>query len=177
MKNIDIPAHEQGTTRLFSMSMEASDARQVKADVTRQAVLLGIDSVDAAGVEVFQIVDLGDLGLAGYLRDGIDAQEADLARDRVKLAALDGWFMLVHSRAFEGKAMTLQPDPKLTLIGTYRQQGADTAAIEIVSEAAQPYSGTPRNPPVSAPDTRRAGSLVVAALIGVATLLLWWVLA
>jgi hypothetical protein len=30
---------------------------------------------------------------------------------------------------------------------------------------------------VPAPDTRRAGSLVVAALIGVATLLLWWVLA
>lgn len=177
MKPLDIPAHEQGTTRLFSLSMDVADARRIKADVHQQAALLGIDRVDAAGVEVFQIVDLGDLGLAGYLREGIDAQEADLARDRVKLGALDGWVMLVHSRAFAGKAVMLQPDPALTLIGTYRQQSSDMMPIEIVSEAAQPYSGTPQSAPVPAPDTRRAGSLVVLALIGVATLLLWWVLA
>jgi hypothetical protein len=177
MRPIEISAHEQGTTRLFSLSMDAPSARRVRDDVKLQAALLGVTQVRASGVEVFRVVDLDELGLAGYLRDGIDAQEADLTRDGAKLAALDGWVMLVHSSAFSGERVAIVPAPELTLIGTYSQQTTAAAPVEIVSEAAQPYTGVAKDNPIAAPKTRRAGSLVVAVLIVVATLLLWWALA
>ncbi len=138
---------------------------------------MGVEHVNAAGVEVFGVADLGDLGLAGYLRDGIDAQEVDLTRDRAKLAALDGWVMLLHSSALEGESTVLRLQPELTLIGTYSPHMMDKMPVEITSEAAQPYTGAPNITPPKAPNASKGGSLVVLGLAVMAALLLWWALA
>jgi hypothetical protein len=177
MKDLQIPAHEQGTTRLFTLSIGLDAARAVKTDTAKQAALLGVEHVNAAGVEVFGVADLGDLGLAGYLRDGIDAQENDLARDRAKLAALDGWVMLLHSSALNGESTLLRLKPELTLVGTYARHSEDKTPVKIVSEAAQPYTGTPDITPAKAPNTNKAGSLAVLGLVLMAVILLWWALA
>ena len=76
-------------------------------------------------MEVFALADLGELGLVGYLREGVDVPEADLQADRQKLSGLDGWVMLVHSSAFGGQGVVLTPWSEITLIGTYAQQQAD----------------------------------------------------
>jgi hypothetical protein len=177
MKTIPIPAHEQGTSRLFSMSMDAPTARRIRDDPAKLAAILGLGKVRPTGIEVFRVADLGEFGLVGYLRDGIDAQETDLARDRAKLAGLDGWVMLVHSSAFEGQSVAVKPASELTLIGTYSQNPADTAPIDIESEAAQPYTGTPDVAPAPPPPASKAGSIVVIGLLALAVLLLWWALA
>ena len=116
------------------------------------------------------------MGLAGYLRDGLDAEETGLVRDGAKLSALDGWVMLLYSSAFGGATATLTPAPELTLIGTYGRTKADQTRIDIASDAAQPYTGHPTIPPTPPARYSAGGSMVVVALIVLAGLVAWWVL-
>lgn len=173
---IDVPRNELGMTRIFALSMSAEDAKALKEDPDRQKALLGLDRLNPAGTEVFAVSDLGELGLAGYLREGIDADEAAVRRDSARLAALDGWVMLVHSSAFGGQAATLKPGAELTLIGTYAQARDDKPAIDLQSEAAQPYTGTGAGPIEQTPAQRRSGSLVVGVLALLGLAILWFLL-
>ena len=141
MSRIDVKDGELGTTRVFSISLPAGAARSLARDPEAQKALLGNPALNADGIEVFALSDLGDIGLAGYLREGSDARDADLRRDAAKLAALDGWVMLVHSLAFGGQATPLLPDSALTLIGTYAQTAPDKRQVDLTSEAAKPYTG------------------------------------
>ena len=175
MTQITIPTGEHGTTRVFSLSMPAAEARALKDDPERQKTLLGAQDIDPQGIEVFAVEDLGGIGLAGYLREGADVPEADLARDRARLAALDGWVMLVHSLALPDTGTTLDPDPSLTLIGTYRQADAETSRVDLEAAAAQPYTGT-ANPASPAVVRSSSGSAVIAVVAVLALLVLWWIL-
>lgn len=175
MKEIQIPAHEHGVSRLFALSMTGQEAQTVRAQEDQQAALLGVDTLRTAGVEVFRVSDLGDMGLLGYLREGVDAQEADLKRDAQKLMGLDGWVMLVHSSAFDGRAVHLRPDPALTLIGTYGQVAQDKTPAPLEAETAQPYTGVPlASTPASTSDKRsRTPMAVIAAIVLLVLLLVW----
>ncbi|KIN70712.1 hypothetical protein Z945_3176 [Sulfitobacter noctilucae] len=177
MAAIPVKSGELGTTRVFSLSMPASEARKLSKDPDAQMALLGAKGLNPAGIEVFAVSDLGDLGLAGYLREGTDAPDADLQRDSSRLAALDGWVMLVHSLSFGGNATTLTPAAPLTLIGTYAQEADDTPPIALEADAAQPYTGKARVMPAKTSDRSRGGSLIVGALILLVLLVLWWALA
>lgn len=173
---VDIQTGEIGTTRVFSLSMPTADAQTLQGDTEAQLTLLGASGLNPDGVEVFPLSDLGEIGLAGYLRDGTDVPETDLKRDAAKLAALDGWVMLVHSLAFAGKAMTLTPHPALTLIGTYRQTPSQNPQSDMAAQSARPYTGA-SGPAAQAPDIRRSKSLAVGALILLAAVILWWAFA
>lgn len=142
-----IPASEHGIIRVFSLSLTKSELEQyLGADgrLTESGAqqLLGADAIDTRYVEAFPVADLGELGLAGYLLEGNDAQQSDVANDMVKLAALDGWVLLAYSAAFKGASQSLTPLPELTLIGTYHQTTTDqTFGTKIPSNAAKPYTG------------------------------------
>lgn len=177
MSRIEIPGIEQGTTRVFALSMTGDTARRLSGDVPAQAAALGLEAVNEAGVEVFALSDLGEIGLMGYLRQGVDVPENVLQKDRQKLTALDGWVMLVHSSAFGGQDVVLTPGPEMTLIGTYTQQQAEPGDVHLHSEAAQPYTGSPVPHAEAASRSKARGSLVVACLLLLAALILWWALA
>ncbi|MFT6675479.1 MAG: hypothetical protein ACJAVM_001671 [Sulfitobacter sp.] len=172
MPAIHIPNSEYGVVRIFALSLSDEGAAAL-SDAKALEAALGAD-VDQKGVEIIRVADLGDLGLIGYLRDGVDLKDQALHRDGVKLAALQGWVMVLYSTAFEGAETTLTPAPELTLIGTYsREKPAPTDDI-LISDAAVPYSGHARiNPPV-APRGAAGGSLVVVGLAVLALLILWW---
>ncbi|MGC1494790.1 MAG: hypothetical protein WA790_03205 [Sulfitobacter sp.] len=184
MPNINIPKNDHGKVYVFALSMSDHAAQalhdndSLDADNERdpQAIALGVGVVDANHTEVFRVADLDTLGLAGYLRDGIDVNESEIAKDATKLAAVDGWVMLVHSMAFGGAEVTLDPIPELTLIGTYTQEQGDNTAISLESEAAAPYTGSPAASPPIPPSGRAGGSLVVVGLAVLAALILWWAL-
>ncbi|NNE52211.1 MAG: hypothetical protein HKN30_07400 [Sulfitobacter sp.] len=176
MTEISVPAFEQGTTRVFALSLSDGAAQELREDPAAQAQIIGLDEVNSTGVEVFRLKDLSDLGLVGYLREGVDANEEDLQRDRRKLMALEGWVMLVHSSAFNDKSATLRPLPEATLIGTYAQEKPEAREILLESEAAQPYTGAPTDRPPQAPRGRASGSLVIVGLVMLVALVLWWVL-
>jgi hypothetical protein len=176
MTPVNVPANEHGLVRVFSLSMRPTEARALRDNETAQQAALGTDALDPRGIEVFQISDLADMGLAGYLRDGLDAEETGLVRDGAKLGALDGWVMLLYSSAFGGATATLTPAPELTLIGTYGRTKADQTRIDIASDAAQPYTGHPTIPPTPPARYSAGGSMVVVALIVLAGLVAWWAL-
>jgi hypothetical protein len=177
MATINIKTGENGTTRVFSLSMPAAQARTLSKTAEAQQAILGARDLNVEGIEVFPLTDIEDLGLVGFLREGTDARKDDLKRDAAKLAALDGWVMLVHSLAFGGKAATLKLDPAVTLIGTYAQTAPEKKHIELDPEAADLYTGAPEITPAIAPDRKGRGSLVVAVLVVIAALILWWALA
>lgn len=184
MPKITIPKNEHGKLHVFALSMsdDAAQALHDNDDITSaedlrpQERALGTTFVDAIKVEVFRVADLGEFGLAGYLRDGVDVNEAEISRDAAKLAKVDGWVMLVYSPAFGGVEATLDPIPELTLIGTYSQEQADRTPIPLESEAAAPYTGIPGAVPPIPPKGRAGGSLVVVGLAVLAALILWWAL-
>ena len=173
---ITIPRDEIGVTRLFSLSLENSEAAALRDDPDRQAQLLGVQRVNPDKTEVFPLSDLSDLGLVGFLREGLDIEEEALRRDAVKLGALDGWVLMVHSGAVLGSDTALRPAKELTLIGTYGETKDDRPAIDLQAETAQPYTGHPQSTPLSSAAYQRGSAAIVAALAIVLGLALWWVL-
>lgn len=176
MAQIEIPKFETGTTRVFSLSMDATTARKLRDDTSYQAILLGAAPPHPEAVEVFALSDLGDMGLTGFLLDGVDADPGDINRDKAKLGALEGWVMLIHSSAFAPEGATLTPDPALTLIGTYSQTPADKPTETLEAEAAKPYTGTPPEAPPEVTQTRSFATWVVIALGFVVLAIALWAL-
>ena len=176
MATIDIPANERGKVRVFSISLPDAEGEALSNGTSRVAETLGTDTVDAKAVEVFRTSDLEGVGLPAYLVDGNGAVASQVEKDRARLAALEGWVMVVASSAFHGVARTLSPVPALTLIGTYDEERPDMSVTPMESESAQPYTGTPQTTPATPPRGRAGGALVVAALAVLVILLLWWAL-
>ncbi len=86
------------------------------------AALLGVDAVDRDFVEIFDLADLKGLGLVGYLTTGNAIPEAQLAPDRACLDALQGPVLILFAAAFANRPVTLHPDPRLTLMGSYAEE-------------------------------------------------------
>lgn len=85
------------------------------------AALLGVDLVDRDFVEIFDLADLRGLGLTGYLATGNAIPLDQLAPDRARLDALQGHVLILFAQAFAQRPVTLHPDPRLTLIGSYAE--------------------------------------------------------
>ena len=174
---IDIPANEGGVIRGFALSMTDSEAQALKDDAAALNIALGAD-VDAEQVEIFPVTDLEGVGLVGYLAEGNAVPMDQLTPDRAKLDRVGGWVMIVFSRAFAGRAVTLLPSPALTLIGTYGETRTDWSATEtITSEAAKPYSA-PAEPGKKKPsDAAMSGRIATLVLIvlGLFTWAIIWI--
>ena len=172
MSKITIPRDEHGKVRVFTLSLSDPDIEELQDGGLEQA--LGTDILDPNQVEIFRVDDLGAMGLTGYLRAGIDADEAEITEDATGLEAVDGWVMLVHSAAFGGAEAKLEPKAGLTLVGTYALAQADHTNIPLESDAAAPYTGVPNLSPPIPPKGRAGGSLVVVGLVVLAAIILWW---
>ncbi|QFT57574.1 hypothetical protein FIU94_01950 [Sulfitobacter sp. THAF37] len=176
MTTITVPAHENGVVRVFSLSMSSDQAQSLRNSRKGQRDALGLEKLDPRGIEVLRIDDLADIGLYGYLRDGVDVEEAELSRDRARLKALDGWVLLIYSSGFEGQKVEFMPTPELTLIGTYHQTRPEAARADLDAASAQPYSGTPTIEPPQPVRGRPGGAMVVLGLVVLVALTAWWVL-
>ncbi|UOA30931.1 hypothetical protein DSM110093_00691 [Sulfitobacter sp. DSM 110093] len=177
MPHTEVAPQEAGKVRVFALSLSDAEARAMRDDETAQAAALGIERIDGAYTEVFRVADLDQLGLPGYLRDGNGVNPNQIEKDRSRLGALDGWVLIVYSRAFAGQSLQLSPIPALTHIGTYTEGGPDTPVQAMEAEAAQPYTGIPR---VSPPKPAKGSGGKTMVIVGVAVLVLiviWWLLA
>ena len=177
MPHTEVAPQEAGKVRVYALSLSDAEARAMRDDETAQAAALGVDRIDAAYTEVFRVADLDQLGLAGYLRDGNGVNPDQIETDRSKLAALDGWVMIVYSRAFAGQSLQLAPIPALTQIGTYTEGGPDTPVQAMEAEAAQPYTGIPRVAPSEPAKGGGGKTMVIVAVAVLILLIIWWLLA
>ncbi|WP_223423230.1 hypothetical protein [Tateyamaria pelophila] len=176
---IDIPAHEVGRIRLFSLSLTDSEAKNLQGDAAALQKMLGAD-VDTEYVDVFPLSNLEGVGLAGFLRDGNAVSTDQLAPDRGKLDKLDalgGWVLIVYSSAFRNTATTLTPAPALTLIGTYGEAMTDWTATETVrADAAKPFTAPPETVKKRPSDAAMSGRIATIALIvmfALTALIIW----
>ncbi|QUJ75596.1 hypothetical protein KDD17_11580 [Sulfitobacter albidus] len=174
MTQIEMKRGEHGVIRVFAISRPIAEVAKAlrEGDRAELGTALLNHPVTDRDIEIFPLSDLGTLGLANYLSEGYDISREDLRRDRARLEALDGYVLLLHARVAAQEAVTLRPDPDLTLIATYGEPRADMTAAPFPSEAAAPYSGAtaPSEPARRAPLVRAGVVLIVALCL----LLLWW---
>jgi hypothetical protein len=169
---IHIPAGEYGAIRLFRLDMRPEQAAFLK-EPEALAQVLGIDAIDMEQVDIFPIRDLEEIGLAGYLTEGMGVPEDQIGQDRERLAALEGHVMVIRSRAFGGREMRLTPADQIQLIATYGTPSATWTAPPIETESAKPYSA-PKLPPRKArAEARRIGATLFALVMGLIFLVLY----
>ena len=166
MTTIRIQNSETGKVRLFAVNRSID------------AVALAVRDADKGTVitELFPVTDLAGVGLTAYLTEGYAVSDDQLAQDRSRLGALDGYVLLLFSSAFEGRDTTLEIGPDLTLIGTYDEEQPAISAIPLTADAAQPYTGIPNVNPRTPPRDRAGGAMVVLAVLVVLGLILWWLM-
>ncbi len=168
-----IPAQETGVLRLFSLDMPREQIRFLNEAGALDDVL-GVSGLDTDHVEIFPVSDLEDLGLRGYLTEGHAVPEDQLGAG---LADVTGHVLLLHSRAFAGRAMTLKPGAALVPIGVYSVTPTDwTARPAPVPASARPNTGVPRSPREARARARRIGGGIFAAVMILVALLLYMVI-
>ncbi|ATG38354.1 hypothetical protein [Phaeobacter piscinae] len=173
-----IAAGEQRMIHVFDLDMRPEQARFLR-EPGALAQVLGIDEIDLDHVEIFPVSDLEDLGLVGYLRDGCGIPKEQLASDAQKLAAIEGYVLLLRSRALRGEATRLTPASQIRHIGDYSEVGADWASVpsnpDDAPESAKPYSASRPSPREARSRARRIGAtifVIVMALILLVVLML-----
>jgi hypothetical protein len=173
---LTIAADEHRTARLFAVNLpEAQVAAMLRdtpqpatltgelPEIPAAATLLGWPDLDTRHAELFAIRDLTGFGLMGYLTEGLGLDEAQIAPDRARLAALEGYVLILMSRAFSGQTVTLDVPPTLTLIGTYRETSAPVVFEPLPTGGAQEAPSGKTRKPVS--DAAMSGRVATAALV------------
>ena len=168
---LNIPAKERGQLRLFAVNLGDGEEFSIPK---RLGQLLGGEGLDENYVELVRISDLGDLSLPDYLTQGYDIDADTLRADRARLAALDGFVLIILSLAFRDRAMTLPQMPELTLIATYGNTGPDWHSRETIeTTSAEPASGTTRKTPSDAAMSGRIATYVLLFLFIFTGLFVW----
>jgi hypothetical protein len=174
--SLQIPAGEDRTVRVFLLPPDVPAAPDTPpVPPATLAMLLGAELAQPAHAQRIRLSDLGDLGLAGFLTEGLEVPDAALAGDLEQLQALRGEVLVIASQAFGGQACTLTPAPGVRLVGAWQQ------AMAAPPDLWQPPIEEPAILVPPAPPARTArgtGGLPVALLVlaGLAGLglFLWW---
>lgn len=175
---LSIAAGEQRMIHVFDLGMRPEQARFLR-EPGALAQVLGIEDIDLDHVEIFPVSDLEDLGLVGYLRDGCGIPNEQLASDTQKLTAIEGYVLLLRSRALRGEETRLTPARQIRHIGGYSEVGADWASLpshpDDTPDSAKLYSAPRPSPREARSRARRIGATIFAivmALILFAVLML-----
>jgi hypothetical protein len=177
---IAVPKGEQGMIRVFAINRATADmrvavSRTPKPDLARD--LLDAPHLDTASAEIFPVSDLEGVGLTAYLTEGYAVPDAQLAPDKAKLDALDGYVLLLFSESFALRGATLETGPDVTLIGTYGEAAPDRRPRALKSKSAELYTGA-KSASAQTPAARGYGSsLVVLAIVVLVLAVGWWALA
>ncbi|WP_050929273.1 hypothetical protein [Aestuariivita boseongensis] len=180
-----VEPHERGRLHVFAVNLSASDlsARfsppetgadrlQPPADLLED--LTGATGLDPKGAELVPLSDLVGLGLSGYLTEGLDIPADAVAPAKRRLDALEGYALLLGSRAFQGKAFALGETASLTHIASFDQPGTDwSGAGPIPSQAAKLHS---RPLPTSRAEryrSQRVGAAIFAVVMLALVALVW----
>lgn len=121
---------------------------------------LGAHSLDHDGIEVFDVKDLAEIGLAEYLWDANGMNEADVKPMTPQLDTLKGHVLLVHSMAFNGREANMAPQSPLRHIATFSEPQPRTTLARLEAESAK---GNVASAPAqtATATSARSGSLVL----------------
>ncbi|MBO9474265.1 hypothetical protein J7413_12005 [Shimia sp. R10_1] len=168
-----VSATEHGLVRLFAVDLPPEQIAQFRdmPDDSEDsadwpvAKALGATTLDAEFVELFDLRDLEDLGLTGYMVEGLGIAAADVKEDAARLASQKGWMLVVLSSAFEGVAQTLTPKSPLRWIGTYKEETAPVQFSLLPDASAKGAPLPPEDDPTPAPAPRSPYLTLLVALV------------
>ncbi|MEX0366636.1 MAG: hypothetical protein AB3N22_11235 [Ruegeria sp.] len=167
MSKLTVARNERGVLRLFTLDMRPEEAKFLR-EPGAAAQILGVDALDEDQIEVFPVSDLEELGLYGYLTEGCGISEDQL--DRAAQDAIEGWVMVLRSKAFADRALELTPDPRVTLAGFFTEEGTNWTARPMTAESAKPFSAPRASPRQARAEARRIGftlfAVVMALIVG-----------
>ncbi|OED46246.1 hypothetical protein AB838_19725 [Rhodobacteraceae bacterium (ex Bugula neritina AB1)] len=169
---IHIPAGERGVIRLFALDMRPEQAAFLK-EPGALAQVLGIAALDMDQVEIFPVSDLEDIGLVGYLSEGCGVPRAQVEQDRELLQGLEGYVLLIRSRAFDDVETRLTPADQIMLQGTYGERQTNWNAAPASAESAKPYSAPKLSPRQARAQARRIGATLFALVMALIALAVW----
>lgn len=183
-EQMKVKAQEHGLIRIFAVDLPSEEIKAFKSrtfegdeDKWPLRYALGATYLDEDFVECFDIADLEELGLAGYMTQGLGIAQADVAEARAQIDQLSGHVVIVLSNAFDGIEQTLSTRAPLKWIGTFKEEGAAVQFKPLQSEAAKgSVAETPdakaRNPHL----TLLAAIVALPILIGLLSLIFWLIL-
>lgn len=165
---LNIPANERGVVRVFALSCPPEQARFLQ-EPGALAQAMALTELDLEHVDIIQITDLEELGLAGYLREGLGIAESDLAPVLADLNHLEGWALILRSAAFGEQDANVPLPDWMTPVATLNEPGTNWQGSAIPTESAKPHSG--KVPPrVARAEARRIGAtwftVVMSLIIG-----------
>ncbi len=171
---LHVRPNETGVVRVFALELPPEQARFLR-EPGAAAQLLGVASLVDAQVDVIELRDLDEVGLSGYLTEGLGVPEADVATDRELLDSLTGWVMVVRSKAFGGHATTMSLGDGVRLVALLGEPPTDWSATPLSTDSAKPYSGARTSPREARSQARRIGftwfavvmTLIIAGLLWV----------
>ncbi|MEL6684625.1 MAG: hypothetical protein AAFN63_05580 [Pseudomonadota bacterium] len=175
-----VKATERGVIRIFTANLTTEQAQRFteSPDEDTPAPIhraLGVTHLDSDFVELFPLSNLGGLGLAGYLTEGLGVAEADVKPNAARLNAMSGQVLIVLSQAFGGFETTITPTAPLKWIGTYTEEGASVKFEPLPSDGAKGATETSSGKPAKS-DARVGGMIAMYALIAMFAfvgLLIW----
>ncbi len=160
---IEITRGERGVTRVFAVNLPWDEAQAATPNA-----LLGTPEAPEGAANLFAVRDLADIGLTGYLTEGMGLPKDQIDADKDRLSALDGHVLVLRTNALQGRAFRLTPGPALTLIGTYHETVPAPDFTPLTSDAAK---GSLAPPPASEPVRAGLSKRLIAALFGMAIVL------
>lgn len=138
---MQIKATEAGLVRVFAIDLPADRIADLidpdAPDLCGLKTALGATELSGDHVDLVRLTDLEELGLDGYLIDGLGVAPDDVGPDRTRLRALKGYALVLPSRAFAGIEQTLSPKAPLRWIGTYSEPQVQTHFAPLPSESAK----------------------------------------
>ena len=171
-----VSSSERGLVRLFSVALPAEDIQAFRDPTATTWPLLdalGATALDMDHVELFDVSDLEDLGLSGYMVEGLGIAQRDVDEDAARLTNQTGWVLMVRSAAFEGVAQDLSAKAPLTWIGSYAEEGAPVRFEALPNRGAKGINPPPETAPAQQPRNPYLTVLIallvlplLAALIG-----------
>ena len=183
-EKMKVSQHEHGLVRIFAIDLSAE-----KIDAFRERRFSDDDDtwplrdalcatyLDEAFIEVFDVAELEDLGLHGYMRQGLGISEADLADMKLQIDAISGHVLVVLSSAFDGFEQTLHAKTPLRWIGTFKEETAPVKFKPLASEAARGSVADTPPPKSNNPHlTLLAAIVALPIIITILALLAWLVL-
>ena len=157
--SLTIPAHDHGQLRVFALDFAPPDALKLKT-TEGLAGSFGV-ILNPAYVDVIDIAALGEMSLKDYVKQGYDF-DLDPA-DTAALSELQGWVVIVMSRATAGAETTLDLTPGLRHVTTIGTQMTLNPQAPLESDAAKGVLTPPTKKPMS--DARIGGMIATLALL------------
>lgn len=184
-----VGAYEHGLIRIYVIDLPPD---QVPLFATEQSVdtpdynwslkdWLGADPLNSTHIAVFDIADLGDMGLVGYLREGHNVAQAEIVAYRSALEQITGAVAVITSSAFDGAEQILTPPDEAPLAGknplrhimTLKEEGANVTFKPLPDESAKrPVDDAPKRKAPS--DAAMSGRVATMALLVMAVLV--WIM-